>query len=98
MNQTVMTQTDLERLAERVEKAAEMVERLRAEKVRLERERDELQRRLEETKKRLHGQDPADLMGEVQALRREQREWVGERRDVATRIETLVRKLEKLEA
>ena len=93
----VMT-TDLDRLSERVEKAAALVQQLRDDRARLERERDDLVRRLKENEQKLQGQDVAALMSEVATLRREQREWTSERRDVAARVETLIRKLEKLEA
>jgi hypothetical protein len=53
--------------------------------------------RLEQNERALQGQEPASLMNEIQSLRKEQRLWEGERREVATRIETLVRKLERLE-
>jgi len=53
---------------------------------------------LEETGRALQGQEPSALMSEIQALRKEQRLWEGERREVATRIEALVRKLERLES
>ena len=98
MNETTtVMQTDLDRLAERVEKAAALVQQLRDDRTRLERERDELARRLKDNEQKLQGQDVAALMTEVATLRREQREWTGERRDVASRIETLIRKLERLE-
>ena len=93
----VMT-TDLDRLSERVEKAAALVQQLRDDRARLERERDELASRLKGNEKKLQGQDVAALMSEVATLRREQREWTSERRDVASRIETLIKKLERLEA
>ena len=93
----VMT-TDLDRLSERVEKAAALVQQLRDDRARLERERDELASRLKENEKKLQGQDVAALTSEVATLRREQREWTSERRDVASRIETLIKKLERLEA
>jgi len=92
----VMT-TDLDRLSERVEKAAALVQQLREDRGRLERECQELARKLRETEQKTHGQDVAALMTELGALRREQREWGSERRDVASRIETLIRKLDKLE-
>ena len=92
----VMT-TDLDRLSERVEKAATLVQQLRDDRTRLERERDDLARRLRETEQKLQGQDVAAVLSEVSSLRREQREWTAERREVAARIEALVRKLEKLE-
>jgi predicted nucleic acid-binding Zn-ribbon protein len=94
---TPMVTTDLDRLSERVEKAAAMVQQLRDDRTRLERERDDLARRLRETEQKLQGQDVAAVLSEVASLRREQREWTSERREVATRIEALVRKLEKLD-
>ena len=93
----VMT-TDLDRLSERVEKAAALVQQLRDDRVRLEKERDALARKVREAEQKTHGQDAATLMTELGALRKEQREWASERRDVASRIETLIRKLERLEA
>jgi chromosome segregation ATPase len=93
----VMT-TDLDRLSERVEKAAALVQQLRDDRTRLEKERDDLARKLREAHQKTHGQDVAALMTELGALRKEQREWASERRDVASRIETLIRKLERLEA
>ena len=95
-NTPVMT-TDLDRLSERVEKAAALVQQLRDDRARLERERDELAARLRETEQKTRGQDVAALMTEVAALRREQREWTSERRDVAARVEALIKKLERLE-
>jgi chromosome segregation ATPase len=90
--------TDLDRLSERVEKAAAMVQQLRDDRARLDRERDELTRRIAELEQKLQGQDPGSLVQELSTLKREQREWIGERREIATRVETLIRKLEKLEA
>jgi len=70
----------------------------RDDKVRVERERDEMARRLQDSDQKLQGQDASALLSELHALRREQREWQGERREVATRIEALVKKLERLES
>jgi chromosome segregation ATPase len=89
--------TDLDRLAERVEKAAALLQAQRAEHVRLKSECDQLAARNQELEQKLQGQDPAALLAEVQGLRREQRDWQAERREVALRIETLVAKLERIE-
>ena len=94
---TVMVHTDLDLLAERVEKAAALVQELRADKQRLERERDEAMRKLQSAEGELQGQNVTSLLGELQTLKREQREWQGERKEVAGRIETLLKKLERLE-
>ena len=97
MNDTTTMSTDLDLLAERVEKAAALIQRMHDDKQRVERERDELARKLQESEQKLQGQDVAGLMAELQTLRKEQREWQGERRDVAGRIDGLVKKLERLE-
>ena len=94
---TVTMNADLDLLAERIERAAALVQRLREENAALLRERDDLTRRLGDTETKLQGQDVAALLAELQGLRKEQKEWHGERREVASRIETLVRKLERLE-
>ena len=98
MNDTaVITGTDLDRLAERVERAARLITELRTKATRLEEERNALQQRLAETEGRLQGQDPGTLVNELAALRKEQRDWVTERREVTTRIEAISAKLERLE-
>jgi len=94
---TVAT-TDLDRLAERVERAATVIVELRAKNAQLEAERVQLRRQLDETTSRLQGQDPTTILNELSQLKREQREWQAERRDVATRIEAIAAKLEKIEA
>jgi predicted nucleic acid-binding Zn-ribbon protein len=93
-----MTQSDLDRLSERVEKAAGLVQQLRDERGRIEKERDEIAKRVNELEQKLQGQDVAALMTEISTLRKEQREWITERRDVAHKIEALLKKLERLEA
>ena len=94
---TSMMDTDLDLLAERVEKAAALVQRLRDENQRLLNEKDELGRRVTEMEAQLQGQDVAALLTELQGLKKDQRDWQAQRRDVATKIETLVKKLERLE-
>ncbi|MGH7742166.1 MAG: hypothetical protein ACRENS_09095 [Candidatus Eiseniibacteriota bacterium] len=89
---------DLDRLAERIEKAAGVVAQLRAERDRLTREGEENADRLRQLEQRLQGQDLGAVMQELGALRKEQREWLSERRDVAAKIETLVKKLERIES
>jgi uncharacterized protein (UPF0335 family) len=98
MNETaVITGSDLDRLAERVERAARLITELRTKATRLEEERNALQQRLADTEGRLQGQDPGALMTEIAALRKEQRDWLAERREVTTRIEAISAKLERLE-
>ena len=96
MTELTMT-NDLDRLTERVEKAAALLQSQRAEHVRLQAERDRFADRVQELEQKLQGQDPAALLGELQGLRREQRDWQVARREVALRIEALVTKLERIE-
>ena len=98
MNDTAMMTTDLDRLAERVEKAAALVQQLKDDRVRLEREREELSGKVQALESKLQGTDPGALVQEIGTLKREQKDWVTERRDIAGRVETLIKKLEKLEA
>lgn len=98
MSDIVTVTSDLDRLAERIEKAAVLLQEQRAERERLQSENETLAARVRALEERLQGQDPAALVGELQGLRREQHEWQAERREVALRIETLVKKLERLEA
>jgi len=97
MNETVTITNDLDRLAERIEKAAALLQAQRTEHARLQEERDALAARSQELEHKLQGQDPAALLGELHGLRREQRDWQVERREVALRIEALVTKLERIE-
>jgi chromosome segregation ATPase len=96
MDTAVMT-TDLDKLAERVERAAALVTELRSRAAALEKEKEALQRVLDETRGTLQGQEPAAVVSELSTLRKEQREWQAERKDVASRIETILRKLDKIE-
>jgi chromosome segregation ATPase len=89
--------TDLDRLAERVEKAALIIQDLRAKLAQAETEKADLSRKLAETSGKLQGNDPTALLAEMAALKKEQREWLAERKDVATRIESFLRKLERIE-
>jgi len=95
--ETAVMQTDLDRLTERVEKAAAIVQQLRDDRARLEQERNQLAAQLQDMEQKLQGNDAAALVHELTQVRKEQREWQAERRDVASRIEALVRKLERLE-
>jgi hypothetical protein len=98
MNETsTVVLPDLDRLADRIERAAGMIQQLRADRDRLQHDRDELALRFKEMEDRLHGQDLGEVLAETQALKREQREWLIERREVAVRIESLLKKLDKIE-
>lgn len=100
MSEPAVIQTDLDRLADRIEKAAGIIQQLRAERDRFQKEAkeaEELRTRVRGTEEHLKGQNPAELLAELQALRKEQRDWLAERREVAGRIEVLIKKLDRLE-
>ena len=97
MTETAVVTTDLDRLAARVERAASLVVELRARTQQLEQEKSDLQRQFEDNKGKLQGQDPGALLGELAAIKKERLEWQGERKDVANRIEALLKKLERIE-
>ncbi len=61
-------------------------------------EKSELATRLDEMGSKLQGADPAAVVSELAALKKEQREWTAERKDVATRIEALLKKLDRIDA
>jgi hypothetical protein len=94
---TVGSTTDLDRLAERVERAATLITELRQKNAQLESESSQLRQRLDETQARLQGQDPVALLQELGNLKREQREWLAERRDIAVRIESISAKLDRID-
>jgi predicted nucleic acid-binding Zn-ribbon protein len=97
MTEATVMQTDLDRLADRIEKAAGIIQDLRGARDRALGETDELRQRVRAMEEQLRGQNPAELMGELQTLRKEQKEWQTERREVAGKIEALVKKLDKID-
>ncbi len=97
MNDTTLMTPDLDRLAERIEKAATLIQQLREERDRFAHERQEALGRAAALEETLRGQDPAALLAELTTLRKEQREWQAERREVATRIESLLKKLDRID-
>ncbi len=91
------TSTDaLERLGERIEQAGVAVRALRAERDRLKRERDQLAGELAAARRGTKGKDVTALLAELDTLRRQQRAWQSERREVADRIEALLARLERV--
>ncbi|MFN8588211.1 MAG: hypothetical protein U0704_10475 [Candidatus Eisenbacteria bacterium] len=64
----------------------------------VEGEKSELATRLEEMGAKLQGADPSVVVSELAALKKEQREWTAERKDVASRIEALLKKLDRIDA
>ncbi len=82
--------TPLDRLGERIERAAQAIQALREERDRLQLKCRELETRVRTLE--AGGTARAGRGADAGALR-----WQTERREVATRIESLLRKLERLE-
>lgn len=97
MTMTTLMQTDLDLLSQRVERAAAVIQQLKEERAAMERERDSARSRLLDAEQRVQGHDVPAMIAELNQLRKEQREWQAERREVAGRIETLLKKLEGLD-
>lgn len=97
MNDTAVITNDLDRLAERVERAATLVTSLRNRCSDLEKQGAATQQQLDDLQTKLQGQDPGALVTELAALKKDQREWLNERRDVTARIEAISAKLERIE-
>lgn len=91
MSETGVRSAELDRLGERVQKAADVLHGLRLERDQLRGERDVLARQLQSVQKLLRGREPRGVLAELEQLRRE-------RKEVATRIEALVKKLARLES
>lgn len=89
--------SDLDRIGDRIERAAAVVRQLREERDRLVRERDALAKRVRELEARNGKGDAGALARELSGFRAKEREWAIERREVASRIEALLRKLDKLD-
>ena len=97
MNDTAVITNDLDRLAERVERAATLVTSLRNRCSDLEKLGAATQQQLDDLNAKLQGQDAGAIVTELAALKKDQREWLNERRDVTARIEAISAKLERIE-
>lgn len=82
---------ELDVLGERVQRAADALCGMAQERDRIRGERDALAAELQAFTRLLRGRDAHALVTELEALRRE-------RRDLAGRIEALVKKLERIDA
>jgi phage shock protein A len=80
----------LDRLGERIERAAQAIQALRE-------ERDRLRLQCRELEKRVRTLEAGGTVVAARGGDAGARRWQTERREVATRIESLLRKLERLE-
>jgi chromosome segregation ATPase len=87
----------LDALADQIERAAAAIARLRDENGKLNARVGELEGRLGAGEKQLAGRKLDEVLSELDLLRGVEKQWTTERKEIAHRIEDLVKKLEKLE-
>jgi len=87
----------LDALADQIERAAAAIARLRDENGKLNAHVRDLEGKLGAGEKQLAGRKLDEVLSELDLLRGVEKQWTTERKEIAHRIEDLVRKLEKLE-
>jgi hypothetical protein len=87
----------LDALADQIERAAAAIARLRDENGKLITRVKELESTVGASDKQLAGRKLDEVLSELDLLRGVEKQWTTERKEIAHRIEDLVRKLEKLE-
>ena len=87
----------LEALAAQIERAVIAITQLKAHNQKLAGRVAELELRLGAGEKTLAGRKLDDVLAELEQLRGIEKQWATERKEIAHRIDDLVRKLEKLE-
>jgi len=87
----------LDALADQIERAAVAIARLRDENGKLSVRVKELEGKLGAGEKQLAGRKLDEVLSELDLLRGVEKQWTTERKEIAHRIEDLVKKLEKLE-
>jgi chromosome segregation ATPase len=91
-------EANLDLLATQIERATSALGKLREENRRLADRIRELEAKRGEGEKSLNGKKLAEVLVELETLRAAERTWTTERKEVAGRIEDMVRKLERLES
>ncbi|MGH7724679.1 MAG: hypothetical protein ACREOU_04555 [Candidatus Eiseniibacteriota bacterium] len=86
----------LDALAAQIDRAVEALGRLKAENARLSGRVQELEGKIGAGEKTLGGRTLAEILGELETLRAAERLWATERKEIAHRVEDLVRKLERI--
>jgi chromosome segregation ATPase len=87
----------LDALADQIERAVAAITQLKAENQKLSGRVQELEGKLGAGEKTLGGRKLDDVLTELDQLRGVEKQWATERKEIAHRIEDLVRKLERLE-
>ena len=87
----------LEALASQIERAVQAITKLKADNTRLSNRVHELEGKLGAGEKSLGGRKLDEVLAELDQLRGIEKQWTTERKEIAHRIEDLVKKLERLE-
>ena len=87
----------LDALADQIERAAVAIARLRDENSKLNARVKDLEGKVGAGEKQLAGRKLDEVLSELDLLRGVEKQWTTERKEIAHRIEDLVKKLEKLE-
>ena len=87
----------LDVLADQIERAAAAIARLKDDNTKLSARVKELEGKLGAGEKQLAGRKLDDVLAELDLLRGVEKQWTTERKEIAHRIEDLVKKLEKIE-
>ena len=87
----------LDALAEQIERAVVAITNLKAENQKLSGRVQELEGKLGAGEKTLGGRKLDEVLAELDQLRGVEKQWATERKEIAHRIEDLVKKLERLE-
>jgi chromosome segregation ATPase len=88
----------LDALAEQIERAVTAITQLKAENQKLSGRVQELEGKLGAGEKSLGGRKLDEVLDELDQLKGVEKQWSTERKEIAHRIEDLVKKLERLEA
>jgi chromosome segregation ATPase len=87
----------LDALADQIERAAVAIARLRDENSKLNVRVKELESTVGTGERQLAGRKLDEVLAELDLLRGIEKQWTTERKEIAHRIEDLVKKLEKIE-
>ena len=88
----------LDALADQIERATRAIAKLKDENAKQANRLKELESKLAAGEKQLAGKKVEELLAELDLLRGVEKQWTTERKEIAHRIEDLVKKLERLEA
>ncbi len=86
----------LDALAAQIDRAVDALARLKAENTRLASRVQELESKLGAGEKNLGGRTLSEILGELDSLKGTERLWATERKEIAHRVEDLVKKLARI--